>query len=236
MITYHSLITAQIDCKSKIDESVPSSSVSESDILISFVNGNSIDKHMKEVNNDQSILKSHIFGISDTNFDSNQEYDISDFTSIVRKDGTKKNKLNGIALYSKLDFDDRLNTNSNDIILVKLNMASDIQLFVAIIRQKTKQSLNNIMKYIKPLVRDKLQHSPSVIIGEFNESSDKTMLKEYFQLYNIQAIHEVGNGKRSNICFTNINAYSVGSHEINYLNNTLFSIKLQRSQIGTLLS
>ncbi|MCP4161026.1 MAG: AAA family ATPase [Deltaproteobacteria bacterium] len=236
MITYHSLITAQIDCKSKVDESVPSSSVSESDILISFVNGNSIDKHMKEVNNDQSILKSHIFGISDTNFDSNQEYDISDFTSIVRKDGTKKNKLNGIALYSKLDFDDRLNTNSNDIILVKLNMASDIQLFVAIIRQKTKQSLNNIMKYIKPLVRDKLQHSPSVIIGEFNESSDKTMLKEYFQLYNIQAIHEVGNGKRSNICFTNINAYSVGSHEINYLNNTLFSIKLQRSQIGTLLS
>ena len=54
-----------------------------------------------------------------------------------------------MALYSKLDFDDRLNTNSNDIILVKLNMASDIQLFVAIIRQKTKQSLNNIMKYIK---------------------------------------------------------------------------------------
>ena len=50
------------------------------------------------------------------------------------------------------------------------------------------------------------------------------------------SIHEVGNGKRSNICFTNINAYSVGSHEINYLNNTLFSIKLQRSQIGTLLS
>jgi len=236
MIAYHSLITAQIDCKSKIPEYVPSSAVSDTDILISFVNGNSIDKHMKEVNNDQFILNSHILGFCDTNFDSNQEYDISHFISIVRKDGTKKNKLNGMALYSKLDFDERLNTNSSDIILVKLNMTSDIPLFVAIIRQKTKQSLNDIIKYIKPLVHDKIQHSPSVIMGDFSESSDKTMLKKCLESYNIRVIHEVGNGKRSNICFTNINTYTCGSREVNSLNKKLIWIKLQRCQIGTLLS
>ena len=136
MIAYHSLVTAQIDCKSTIAESTSSSIVNDKDFLIYFANGNSIDKHMKEVNTESVILNSHIVGFCETNFNCNQEYDISDFTSIVRKDGTRKNKLHGMTLYSKLDLVGRLDTNTSDIILVKLSMPKEIPLFVAIIRQK----------------------------------------------------------------------------------------------------
>ena len=71
-------------------------------------------------------------------------------------------------------------------------------------------------------------------MGDFSESSDNTMLKEVMESHQFTlAINETGNRKRTEMCFTNINSYTCGSHEIDFLNNKLLWIKLKMCQLDT---
>jgi hypothetical protein len=226
MISYHSMITAQFACKSEVNESA----MNKEDLLISFLDGkSSLDTNLENVCKDPFLRNSHVLGFCETNFNSEVEYDIPNFTDLSRKDGHGKTKLEGLAVYSQLELE-RLPTPSDDIILVKTKPSNDIiySIFIAIVYRKKHKSIANILKSLEPIIQETLQNKPSVIMANFNMSSNNPILTQFFHPYRfVKAMNEVA--ETQNICFTNIKTFNAGIYEVVSLNRAAIWIKLPQN-------
>ena len=224
MISYHSLITAQIDCKSEIIET------HDKDILIYFLNGKSIEKCVTNVGEDQFLSNSHIVAFCGTNFNCDLDYDIPNFTSVIRKDGKNKIK-HGLALYSKFDLH-RLSTTSDDIILVQIKHSNDVDcsVYIVIVQRKANKSLENILEHLEPLLIETLNNSPCIIMADFKVTSNNDILRQYFHQYNfVQVITGIENEETPHLCFTNIKTYSSGVNEVCSLNRKAIWIQIPQN-------
>jgi hypothetical protein len=167
-------------------------------------------------------------GFCETNFNSEVDYDIPNFTDFSRKDGHGKTKL-GLAMYSQLEFE-RLQTLSDDILLVKTKPNNEIiySVYIAIVYRKKQQSIANILQTLEPIIQGTLQNNPSVIMANFNVSSNNQMFAQFFHPYRfVKVLNEVG--KNRNVFFTNIKSYSTGVYDVVSLNRTASWIKLPQN-------